>query len=114
MTVAIGTARADRERRTILDAAGAVFLEDGYSAAGMDEVAARAGASKVTVYKHFSDKQRLFVAVVPDAIGGGRGGTRSLVDHLADERRRRGGPRSLRPPARRRRDPAATSSGCGG
>ncbi len=84
MTVAIGTARADRKRRTIIDAAGAVFLEHGFSAAGMDEIAARAGASKVTVYNYFSDKQSLFVAVVRDAIERTAASTRTMVEHLGD------------------------------
>ena len=41
-----------------------------------------AGASKVTIYKHFSDKHTLFVAVVTDAIDDAKAGSQSLVDQL--------------------------------
>lgn len=76
--------RAARKRRAILAAAREVFLVHGYLGASMDEVAARATASKVTVYKHFSDKQTLFTAVVTDAIEEAEQTSRSLVDQLAD------------------------------
>jgi len=48
----------------ILDRALDVFLERGYLGASMDEIAAKAGVSKQTVYKHFADKDRLFAAIV--------------------------------------------------
>lgn len=76
--------RAARKRRAILDAAREVFLAHGYLGASMDEVATRATASKVTVYKHFSDKQTLFTAVVTSAIEEAEHSSRSLVDHLAE------------------------------
>ena len=56
--------RSARKRRDILEAATAAFLERGYLGTSMDEVAARAGVSKQTVYKHFADKERLFTAIV--------------------------------------------------
>jgi TetR/AcrR family transcriptional regulator, mexJK operon transcriptional repressor len=71
------------KRRTILDAARGVFLDKGYAGASMDEVAAVAGASKVTVYRYFADKQRLFASVVADAIEQAEAGTQDLVDRLA-------------------------------
>ncbi len=60
--------RSARKRRAILDAATEVFLTAGYLGASMDEVAARSGVSKQTVYKHFADKDGLFVAVVTGAV----------------------------------------------
>lgn len=42
-----------RTRRALLDAALAVFAEQGFGAASVEAIAARAGASKVTVYSHF-------------------------------------------------------------
>jgi TetR/AcrR family transcriptional repressor of mexJK operon len=48
----------------ILDGARESFFERGFSAATIEEVAARAGVSKVTVYKRYEDKEALFEAVV--------------------------------------------------
>ncbi len=63
----------------ILTAAEDVFLEQGYGAATMDDIAARAGASKATMYKHFGSKEALFAEIVsrsvPDIT---RGSTRAL------------------------------------
>jgi TetR/AcrR family transcriptional regulator, mexJK operon transcriptional repressor len=56
--------RTPRKRRAILSAASEVFLQHGYLGASMDEVAARAGVSKQTVYKQFADKQHLFSEIV--------------------------------------------------
>lgn len=56
--------RSERKHAAIVAAASAVFLETGYDRASMDEVASRSGVSKQTVYKHFSSKDLLFVAVV--------------------------------------------------
>jgi TetR/AcrR family transcriptional regulator, regulator of autoinduction and epiphytic fitness len=55
---------SQRKRRAIVDATAAEFLREGYSAASMDEIARRAGVSKPTVYKHFGNKERLFLAVI--------------------------------------------------
>ena len=49
---------------TILQAATTVFLRNGYLGTSMDEIAALAGVSKQTVYKHFTDKERLFSQIV--------------------------------------------------
>ncbi|HUG86638.1 MAG TPA: TetR family transcriptional regulator [Euzebya sp.] len=43
--------RADRKRADILRAAREVFLDDGYAGASITEVATKADASKVTVYR---------------------------------------------------------------
>lgn len=53
-----------RKRQAILGAAEAVFLRDGYQGANMDELAARSGVSKQTIYAHFGSKEALFVALV--------------------------------------------------
>jgi TetR/AcrR family transcriptional repressor of mexJK operon len=76
--------RAARKRRDILAAAREVFLANGYVGASMTEVAERADASKVTVYRHFADKEGLFVAVVESAIEEAETRSRTLVDALAD------------------------------
>src|SRR5829696_1812736 len=60
--------RSTRKRRAILDAAATVFLRNGYRGTSMDEIAALAGVSKQTVYKHFADKESLFVEIVTGAV----------------------------------------------
>ena len=52
------------KRRAILEAATAAFLRNGYRGTSMDEIAAAARVSKQTVYRHFSDKERLFAEIV--------------------------------------------------
>lgn len=56
--------RSARKRREIVEAATALFLRNGYHGTTMDEIAALAAASKQTVYKHFSDKEQLFTAII--------------------------------------------------
>jgi AcrR family transcriptional regulator len=50
--------------QAILSAAHAVFLEEGYSAASMEAIVARAGVSKGTIYARYPNKHELFRAVV--------------------------------------------------
>ena len=56
-------------RRAILSAAGEIFLRMGYGAATIDQVIARIGGSKRTVYRYFRDKETLFAGVVDDVVG---------------------------------------------
>jgi TetR/AcrR family transcriptional regulator, mexJK operon transcriptional repressor len=60
--------RSARKRRAILEAARTAFLRNGYLGTSMDEIAASAGVSKQTVYKHFADKERLFVEIVTSTV----------------------------------------------
>ena len=63
---------AEREvkRQAILDAALEVFSEKGYAATRLDDVAARAGIAKGTIYLYVSSKQELFGELVRSGIGG--------------------------------------------
>lgn len=45
-----------------------LFVERGYSATRLDDVAARAGVSKGTLYLYFSSKEELFKAVVREGL----------------------------------------------
>lgn len=53
---------AKRER--IVEAASRRFFEDGFAATSIEQVAADAEVSKVTIYNHFGDKRALFSAAV--------------------------------------------------
>lgn len=66
-----------------MSAALDLFVERGFAATRLDEVAARAGVSKGTLYLYFSSKEELFKAVI-------RSGIVPLIEHgerLLDEHR---------------------------
>ncbi|WP_406011911.1 TetR/AcrR family transcriptional regulator [Streptomyces sp. NBC_00984] len=72
--------RSARKRQAIMEAATTVFMEKGYSGTSMDDIAKLAAVSKQTVYKHFSDKEKLFAEIVlatTDRIDG-------VIDLVAD------------------------------
>ncbi|ADN76883.1 transcriptional regulator, TetR family [Ferrimonas balearica DSM 9799] len=58
------TARSEKKRRQILEAAGQLFVQQGFITTSMDEVAQQAGVSKQTVYAHFGSKDELFTHCV--------------------------------------------------
>jgi TetR/AcrR family transcriptional repressor of mexJK operon len=58
------TDRSQLKRKTVVRAANSLFLERGYDGTTMDDVAARAGVSKPTLYRYFADKDGLYAAVV--------------------------------------------------
>jgi AcrR family transcriptional regulator len=61
--------RAPDERpQQILDAALAVFGEQGLAGARLDDIARRAGIAKGTIYLYFPNKEALFQAVVRETI----------------------------------------------
>ena len=68
--------RGKRERRKearpgeLLDAALDLFVEKGFAATRVEEVAARAGVSKGTLFLYFPSKEDLFKAVVRESIAG--------------------------------------------
>lgn len=55
-------------RQAILDAALAIFAERGFDAARLDDVAARAGVAKGTLYLYFHDKEALFEELIRSAV----------------------------------------------
>jgi AcrR family transcriptional regulator len=59
------TGEEDRsKRRQILDGARKVFMDLGFDGSSMGEIARSAGVSKGTLYVYFTDKCRLFQAIV--------------------------------------------------
>ena len=67
--------RTQETQKRLLDAADEIFVRDGYEAAQLDEIAARAGRSKGAVYTHFKSKEDLFLALFEHR-------TRFYVDRL--------------------------------
>ncbi|KFX21749.1 TetR/AcrR family transcriptional regulator [Pectobacterium betavasculorum] len=74
--------------KTIVDAAGELFMELGFQATTLDKVAKRARISKLSIYRHFENKETLFSAAIaahchqfaPQALIEGIGG--SAADQL--------------------------------
>lgn len=58
---------SEAKHASILKAGRSNFLKNGYSGAGVAEIARDADVSTATLYKHFSSKEVLFAAVVTDA-----------------------------------------------
>jgi AcrR family transcriptional regulator len=56
--------RKDARPQELLEAALDLFVERGYAATRLDDVAAQAGVSKGTLYLYFANKEELFKAVV--------------------------------------------------
>jgi AcrR family transcriptional regulator len=59
-------ARVER-REQILEAATRAFARKGYSATGLDDVAAEAGITRVLLYRHFDSKNDMYRAVLARA-----------------------------------------------
>ncbi|WP_372451630.1 TetR/AcrR family transcriptional regulator [Glycomyces salinus] len=55
--------RSER-RAQLLQAAQEVFVQHGYHATSMDDIAERAGVSKPVLYQHFSSKLELYLALL--------------------------------------------------
>src|SRR5688500_1118917 len=59
----------DTTRQRLLEAAGEVFAEQGFSKATVRDICTRAGANIAAVNYHFGDKEKLYCAVVRYAQG---------------------------------------------
>lgn len=65
-------ARRERERlarrQSILTAAYELFVEKGYDATTMDDIAERAELSKPTLYAHFKNQDELYLVIVAEGL----------------------------------------------
>lgn len=59
-----GARRSERKLKQILDGARAVFREQGFAGASVDDIARRAGISKATMYRYFPDKAAIYWEVM--------------------------------------------------
>ena len=78
----------DERRGQLLIAASEVFVDRGYHAAGMDEIADRAGVSKPVLYQHFSSKLELYLAVLQRHVDNLVSGVRQALRTTTDNRQR--------------------------
>lgn len=80
--------RKDARPQELLAAALDLFVERGYAATRLDDVAARAGVSKGTLYLYFTNKEELFKAVVRESVvpvlGEAEGIIEAYEGHTAD------------------------------
>src|SRR4030095_4404100 len=77
---AVKQRRAPTERPgEILDAALALFVEKGFAATRLDDVAERAGLSKAAIYLYFEDKTALFQGVVGQAVAANLGTVEAML-----------------------------------
>ncbi|HMI95210.1 MAG TPA: TetR/AcrR family transcriptional regulator [Micropepsaceae bacterium] len=77
--------RKDARPQEILEAALSVFAEKGFAAARMEQIAARAGVSKGTIYLYFDSKEAVFRALVHEMLG-------TQLARFADSARASSGP----------------------
>lgn len=87
------TARAVRlprgeRRQQLLAAALEVFVAQGYHAAAMDDIAARAGVSKPVLYQHFPGKLDLYLALLDASTEGLVAAVRRALEATHDNRLR--------------------------
>jgi AcrR family transcriptional regulator len=74
--------RKQSRPQELLDAALALFVEKGFAATRSEEVAARAGVSKGTLYLYFPSKEELFKAVVRVNLSALIAEARQLAEHF--------------------------------
>jgi AcrR family transcriptional regulator len=72
--------RKDARPQELLAAALDLFVERGYAATRLDDVAAKAGVSKGTLYLYFTNKEELFKAVVRENVLPVIGEAEGMVD----------------------------------
>jgi AcrR family transcriptional regulator len=58
--------KGERTRQSITDSAYSLFLEQGYAATSMRQIAGRAGLALGGIYNHFSSKEAIFSELIID------------------------------------------------
>ena len=89
----VATARRRRLPRSarrvqLLSAARAVFVEHGYHAAAMHDIADRAGVSKPVLYQHFPGKLELYLALLDQSADELEAALRTALSSTDDNRQR--------------------------
>jgi AcrR family transcriptional regulator len=71
--------RKEARPQEILDAALSLFAEKGFAATRLEEIAARAGVSKGTIYLYFESKEAVFKALVQEKLASRIGGFAEML-----------------------------------
>ncbi len=74
-------------RLAILDAAEAIFVEKGFAAASMSDIAARAVVTKSLIHHHFGSKEELWVEVKRRSVEEYAKAQRAIMTSAAADRR---------------------------
>lgn len=56
--------QSEKKLKRLMEKAEELFWKYGYSAVSVDQIAAEAGISKMTIYKHFHSKEDLFIEIM--------------------------------------------------
>ena len=75
-------------RAQLLNAAREVFVANGYHAAGMDDIAERAGVSKPVLYQHFPSKLELYLALLDQSSQDLQATVREALESTTDNKQR--------------------------
>ena len=76
--------RASRRREEILEEATKLFAAEGYARARVDDLAARLGVAKGTLYLYFPTKEQLFLAVADKAMEDLQNAIHSVANPIDD------------------------------
>src|ERR1700722_16607268 len=62
--------RTEATRRRLLEAAGQIFGSEGFEAARIEDIAAKAGYTRGAFYSNFESKEDIFLALLEQSISG--------------------------------------------
>jgi AcrR family transcriptional regulator len=82
--------RTEETQAKILDAAEAIFSEQGFEKTQLEEVAARAGYTRGAIYAHYSSKEDLFLALMEHRVLTKFTAIRHVIETEADVSKRLG------------------------
>ena len=77
-----------QRREQLMDTARSVFVDQGYHAASMDDIADRAGVSKPLLYQHFPGKLDLYLAILDSGIDSLLATSDASLTNITDNKQR--------------------------
>lgn len=60
--------QSEKKKKRLLEKSEELFWKYGYNSVSVDQIAAEAGISKMTIYKHFHSKEDLFIEIMKNSI----------------------------------------------